>query len=192
MQITVIGFSLDEIVLSCGGMLVNTIKKGNNVNLIIPNYKSISNEPHNTKELEKKFGITINYLDEFDFSLVTQNNVKSIQKILEKYATEKLVIPYNKSKKKENRILGSSSILAGRKIKNIMMYDLKNNSAFIPTIFYDIKNSHKIKNTLLYSLDKNKKSDFKKNIDTFNKNNKKYNLKIKLFEPFQSFRMVLN
>ena len=53
MQITVIGFSLDEIVLSCGGMLVNTIKKGNNVNLIIPNYKSVSNEPRNTKELGK-------------------------------------------------------------------------------------------------------------------------------------------
>ena len=72
------------------------------------------------------------------------------------------------------------------------MYELKNNSDFTPTIFYDIKNNYKIKNNWLYSLDKNKKNDFKKNIDTFNKNNKKFNLNIKLFEPLQSFRTVLN
>jgi predicted metal-dependent hydrolase len=192
MQITAIGCSLDEIILSCGGLLANAIKKGDNVNLVIANYKKVLNKNYTTKELEEKFGITINSIDEFDFSQVTQNNVKLIQNILEKYKPEKLIIPFNKSSKKENCILGSSSILAGRKIKNILMYELKKNTDFTPTIFHDIKNNYKIKNTMLYSLDKNKKSDFKKNIDTFNKNNKKFELKIKLFEPLQSFRMVLN
>ena len=192
MKITAIGRSLDEIILSCGGLLINSTKKGDVVNLVIVDDKSTSNKKNTIQELKEKYGIIINNIDKFDFSIVTQNNVKSIQNILEKNIPETIIIPYNKSRKKDNQILGSSSILAGRKIKNILMYELKKNSTFTPTIFYDLKNIHKIKNILLNSLDKSKKSYFKKNIEFINKNNKKFFLKIKFFEPLQSFRTVLN
>lgn len=192
MQITAIGCSLEEIILSCGGLLINSTKIGNAVNLIIADDKGTSNKKYAIQELKEKYGIIINNIDKFDFSLVTQNNVKLIQNILEKNTPETIIIPYNKSRKKNNQILGSSSILAGRQIKNIIMYELKKNSNFTPTLFYDLKNIHKIKNTLLYSLDKSKKSYFKKNIQSFNKNNEKFFLKIKFFEPLQSFRTVLN
>lgn len=192
MQITAIGSSLEEIILSCGGLLINSTKNGNAVNLVIVDDKSASHKKNTMQELKEKYGIIINNIDKFDFSLVTQNNVKSIQNILEKNIPETIIIPYNKSRKKDNQILGSSSILAGRKIKNILMYELKKNSNFTPTMFYDLKNIHKIKNSLLYSLDKSKKSYFKKNIEFINKNNKKFFLKIKFFEPLQSFRTVLN
>ena len=192
MKITAIGRSLDEIILSCGGLLINSTKKGDVVNLVIVDDKSTSNKKNTIQELREKYGIIINNIDKFDFSIVTQNNVKSIQNILEKNIPETIIIPYNKSRKKDNQILGSSSILAGRKIKNILMYELKKNSTFTPTMFYDLKNIHKIKNILLNSLDKSKKSYFKKNIEFINKNNKKFFLKIKFFEPLQSFRTVLN
>ena len=192
MRITVTGCSLEEIILSCGGSLIKTIKNGDKVNLIIADCKNIPNKQHAIKELKKKYGMELNSIDKFNFSLVTQNNVKLIQNIFKKNVPNIIIIPFIKSRKKNNRILGLSSILAGRQTKNILMYELKKNTNFFTTVYHDIKNVNKIKNSWLYSLDKSKKNNFKKNIDIFNKNNKKYLLKIKFFEPLQSFRMVLN
>lgn len=192
MQITAIGCSLEEIILSCGGFLIKSNKKGHKVNLVIAYGKKTSNKEYPAEELKKKYGIVLERLDKFNFSLVAQDNVNLIQNVLEKNTPETIIIPYNKSRKKDNRILGLSSILAGRKIKNILMYELKKNTNFNPTIFHDIKNNNKTKNKWLYSIDKRKEMHFKKNIDIINKNNKRYKLNIEFFEPLQSFRMVLN
>ena len=192
-MIVAIGCFPDELILSCGGMLIKNAEKDDaEIKIILIENPNLSKKKIKIQEFIEKIRIKTHVVEGFDFSAITQNNVNLIQNIIRKYKPDTIIIPYNKSKKKENRILGSSSILAGREINNILMYEVGEKTDFSPTVFLDIKNVNKIKNNWFYSLDITQKSRLKKMLDVYNKTNKKYKLKIKFIEPHQSFRMVLD
>ena len=191
-MIIAIGCSPNELILLCGGTLIKNAKKDDSDIIIILANNLDLKKKSKIQELIGKIKIKTHIVDDFDLCTITQNNVNLIQSIIKKYNPDTIIIPYNKSKKKENRILGASSILAGRQIPNILMYEMSEKSDFSPTVFQDIKDVNEIKNKWLYSLDATQKDRSKKILDAFNKTNKKYKLNLNFIEPYQSFRLVFD
>jgi len=185
-----IGCSLEEIIISCSGTLINNIKNGGKTCIIITNIQKNTKEKNLIKKTIENIGIKINIIERFDFLITTQNNVKVIQKIIKKYKPDTLIIPHYKSKKNENRVLGRSSILAGRQIKNILMYETGNNK-HSPTVFQSIENENKIKTQWVNTINKSQRKLFRLFLEKVDKINKDYKLKQKHVEPYYSFRMVL-
>jgi len=190
MNIVAIGSSLEEIIISCSGTLINNTKNGGKTNIIITNIQKNTKEKNGIKKTIEKIGIKISIIESFDFLITTQNNVKLIQKIIKKYKPDTLIIPHYKSKKKENGVLGTSSILAGRQIKNILMYGSGNNK-HSPTVFQSIENENKIKTQWVNTLNKGQRKLFRLFLEKVDKINKDYKLKQKHIELYHSFRMVL-
>jgi len=190
MNIVAIGCSLEDIIISCSGTLINNTKKGGETNIIITNIQKNAKEKNGIKKKIEKIGIKITIIQSFDFLITTQNNVKVIQKIIKKYKPDMLIIPHYKSKKNENRVLGRSSILAGRQIKNILMYGTGNNK-HSPTVFQSIENENKTKTQWVNTLNKSQRKLFRLFLEKVDKISKDYKLKQKHVEPYHSFRMVL-
>ena len=191
MNIVAIGHLLEQTVLSCGGILLKNIENGGKSNLIILRDKKVSNENKKINGFHEKFKVTIHSKENFDFSNVTQRNVVLIKKLIDKNSPETIIIPFNRSNSKKNRIISQSSILAGRNIKNILMYEKNENCSYLPTIFENTKNVYERKIEWLNCITKSK-IFFAKDQENFNKKNKKYGINLKKFEPLQSQRLVLN
>jgi electron transfer flavoprotein alpha subunit len=188
MNIVVIGDSLEEIIVSCGGTMIENIKNGGNANIIVTNEQTYKNKIQKTIE---KSGINVNVIKNFDFLITTQNNVKLIQKYLEKYKPDTIIIPHNKSKKKKKSVLGSSSILAGRQIKNILMYETDKMFNHTPTIFHKIQDVEATKIQWINMFNENQRNTYKLFLNKINDLNKKNELKQEKIEPYHSFRMML-
>ena len=190
MTVVIIGCSLEEIIISCGGTLIKNIKTGEKSSLIITKQKNTIEENKLQRRMEK-MGIKITVMKNFDFFTTTQNNVNLIYNGIEKNKPDTIIIPHNKSKKKENSVLGSSSILAGRQIKNILMYETEITLDKFPTIIQNIEKVNKIKMQLIDILCKNRQNKFNFFLKKVKKIIKEFDLKQKSIEPYHSFRMVL-
>lgn len=168
--------------------MIRNIKNGGNTNIIITNKHTQENKIQKTIE---KSGIEINMIENFDFLITTQNNVKLIQKYIDKYKPDTIIIPHNKSKKKEKSVLGSSSILAGREIKNILMYETDKIIDHTPTIFHKIHDVEKTKIQWINMFNENQKNIYKLFLKKIQGINKKNSSEYEKIEPYHSFRMVL-
>ena len=182
MNVTVVGFSAKDLLVSCVDSLKKFILKGFNVNLIFIKNKTNQIELKFLEKICEKIGlINIEYLEDFDFSTTTQKNVKSLRDLIIKNNPNLVLIPFNDSNNIRKRIVGTSTILASRELKNIIMYESEPNENFYPNLYSKIQKGNSVKQVFLKQLNNNK-------------NGKNTNMKLKIIsnaEQFQSFRIIL-
>ena len=184
----------EDFILCCSGTLLKQIQKGHEVILLTIKKKNSSRHISKINELfnDNKLG-QIEFLKDLDLSTITQDNVKKIQIFIDKFKPDMVIMPFNKAKNNKRKILGSSSILACRKISNIMMYEIQENSLFTPSIFFNISINYKRKLELCHGTITNKsKQHFSKLIKSLKIKNKISHNKTKSYEPYQSFRILLD
>ena len=192
-KIVVIAFPEDFLVC-CSGTMIQQLENRNEVILLIikkqksPEFLSIIN-----KIKKNMKSIKIEILQKLDLSTITQYNVNHIQNFINKYNPDLVIIPFNKAKDIERRILSSSSVLSCRGISNILMYDVQKNPLFVPSIFYNITNNIEKKQQMCTNI---KNDEIKQNFMRLTKSsdikNKITDAKIKFFEPYQSLRIILD
>ncbi|MBI3638688.1 MAG: hypothetical protein HY223_00035 [Thaumarchaeota archaeon] len=192
MKIIAIGTDSRDLQTSCIGTFEKFINSGHSVTLIIADNKKQPRLSNTIKELYKNSGISkVHFVTNFDFSKVTQNNVNLINSIIDKINPSLAVIPSIKTCDKRKTVLAKSSILACRKIKNILMYKTGKKETFSSDVFFITCTN--------FSQNKILSSHQKKNIP--NKNFEKtsnpapmiyrFNSTAKHIESFESHRMVL-
>ncbi|HET6457650.1 MAG TPA: hypothetical protein VFG24_02080 [Nitrosopumilaceae archaeon] len=192
MKILAIGTDPLDLQTNCAGMFEKFINSGHSVTLIIADNKKQPRLSNTIKELYKNSGISkVHFVTNFDFSKVTQNNVNLINSIIDKINPSIAVIPSIKSCDKKKIVLAKSSILACRKIKNILIYKTGKKETFSPDVFF-IPSTNSLQNKILSS--HQKKNISKKN---FGKTSNpahvlyRFNSTDKGIESFESHRMVL-
>ena len=191
MKILAIGTDPRDLQTNCIGTLEKFINSGHSVTLIIAYNKKQPRLSNTIKESYKNSGISkVHFVTNFDFSKVTQNNVNLINSIIDKINPSIAVIPSIKSCDKKKIVLAKSSILACRKIKNILIYKTGKKETFSPDVFF-ITSTNFSPNKILSIHQKNiSKKNFEK---TSNPAHMLYhfNSTDKNIESFESHRMVL-
>jgi LmbE family N-acetylglucosaminyl deacetylase len=143
MKVVAIGSTPLDLELSCFGTL-SKYKDENELKVIIANnYKAEMTESR-TKRLSesyRKIGISEVYLTNgFDYSTLTQRNVKVLRSLVEKITPSLAIIPFNNTFNLKRKILARSSLIACHGIQNVMMYELDKNPDFIPDTYVTISN----------------------------------------------------
>ena len=139
-----------DLQVACYGILSRHIQKGHQVDIIVARGKegdkqeSLASEhpPEKIADLIAKsykgMGISsLHFVDEFDYSTVSQTNVDALRLPIEAINPEYAIIPFYKSNNKDLEILGRSALLACRWIRNVLMYEtaVSSDSRFQPGIF---------------------------------------------------------
>jgi len=191
MKIIAIGTVSQDLQTSCVGTFEKFINSGHAVTLIIADNKKQPKLNNTIKNLYKNSGISkIHFVTSFDFSKVTQNNVNLINSIIDKINPSLVVIPNMKSSDKRKSVLAKSSILACRKIKNILMYKTGKKDTFSPNVSFTTSTNF-LQNKILSGY--KKKSISNKNEKTSNSVSviSSSTSMAKHMESFESHRMVL-
>jgi LmbE family N-acetylglucosaminyl deacetylase len=143
MKVVAIGSTPLDLELSCFGTL-SKYKDENGVKVIIANnYKAEMTERRikRLSESYKKIGILEVYpTNGFDYSTLTQRNVKVLRSLVEKITPSLAIIPFNNTFDLKRKILARSSLIACHGIQNVMMYELDKNPDFIPDTYVTISN----------------------------------------------------
>lgn len=135
MKIVAIGSMPLDFEISCFNTLKKLTTDGHSVSLIIPRDK-YWNEKQIKTDLKQKLKISnIHYIENFDYSRVTQLNVKLINSIIEKIKPSLTIIPFIGNSNKMKKILAKSALLACRKVETILMYETNKNNSFFPTVY---------------------------------------------------------
>jgi hypothetical protein len=145
------------------------------------------------KKSSKKANISeIFFTDTFDYSNVTQDNVKILGSILEGINPALVIIPFFQAFNRKRKILGQSSLLASREIKNIIMFELTRNVKFIPQIFFPIEEELNLKMSYLrHPSDRTKEKDLQRRIALLRElYTKEFGINIPV-EVFQSHKLSL-
>lgn len=192
-KIVVISFP-EDFLICCSGTIIRQLENRNEVILLIIKKQKASRSVSIINEIKKNIkSIKIEILQKLDLSAITQDNVSQIQNFINKYNPDLVIIPFNKSKDVERRILSDSSILACKRISNILMYDAQENPLFMPSIFYNITNNIGKKQHICTNIKNGKaKQNFMKLTESSNIKNKITDVKVKFFEPYQSLRIILD
>jgi hypothetical protein len=192
-KILVISFP-EDFLICCSGTIIQQLENHNEVILLIIKKQKASVSVSIINEIKKNIkSIKIEILQKLDLSAITQDNVNHIQNFINKYNPDLVIIPFNKSKDVERRVLGDSSILACKRISNILMYDVQENPLFMPSIFYNITNNIEKKQQMCTNIKNGKaKQNFMKLTASSNIKNKITDVKGKFFEPYQSLRIILD
>lgn len=142
MKIIAIGHRLADLKIACFNTLSKYANNNNEVSLIIVENTKNWKEKNAVNYIEsfKKNGISkIYFVETFDFSKVTQDNVKVLRLIIEKIAPSLAIMPFNRALDKKNKVLAESSMLACRGIGSILMYETNKNRNFVPCVYCVIK-----------------------------------------------------
>jgi LmbE family N-acetylglucosaminyl deacetylase len=195
MKVVAIGSTPLDLELSCFGTL-SKYKDENEVKVIIANNYKAEMPERRIKRLSesyKKIGISEVYLTNgFDYSTLTQRNVKVLRSLLEKITPSLAIIPFNNTSNKKRKILARSSLIACHGIQNVMMYELDKNPDFIPDTYVTT-----ISNRVLHTLHSFEVSDNQRKRELQRKMKSLYKFYsqqagIRMpFEAFKSHRMML-
>jgi hypothetical protein len=163
--IVAIGTSPLDLIHSCFGVLSNFIVNKAKIHLIVlpdsgvrkgsfgPSFSSMASTTKikdGAQLLQSCFStfstsddnnsITVQVMTGFNYSTITQNNVQLLRSYTETVDPALVFIPFIGSKNKNQKILASSSLLAARSVKSILMYELSNmknlSKDFVPNIFF--------------------------------------------------------
>jgi hypothetical protein len=141
--ILAIGLIPGELELACFGFLFSKIKANASVKVVIvtgDRWKRDTIE-HATRS-SGIIGADIDFIHNFDFSAVTQENVESLRTIVDSTNPLLVMIPNINARNEAERITSRSALLAARSIPNIMMYDAsqKDSTQFVPNINFGLDN----------------------------------------------------
>lgn len=188
MKVVAIGSTPLDLELSCFGTL-SKYKDENEVKVIIANnYKAEMTEKRikRLSESYKKIGISQVYLTNgFDYSTLTQRNVKVLRSLLEKITPSLAIIPFNNTFNQKRKILAHSSLIACHGIQNVMMYELNKNPDFIPDTYVTIPNwvSHTLHSFEVY--DTQRKRELQRKMKSLYK---LYSQQAGICMPFEAFK----
>jgi len=172
---------------ACLGTALKYIKNGNNVFLILVKNNSWSSKKIDSlKKNCKEFGVKLKIVDEFDYSRVTQKDVKILTLLINQIKPHFVFIPFNESKNHIRQVLGRASILGCKNVRNMFMYELETNLKYAPTISSEIDTKSSIKFLNVKRPSNNKNLGIKLNQTQQLLKNKSCNI-----ENFQSLRIVL-
>lgn len=169
MKVVAIGNDSFDLQIGCFGTLAKYVKNGNEAHLIIVGNKQrwTKKAVKEIKESSKVIGASETYFAKrFDYSRVTQDNVNALRLIIESINPDVVIMPSPSSINTKQKILGRSSLLACKKIKNILMYETEKSKNFLPVIYSTITNEVHLKLSSLsvYSLKNSIKNDVLKKI----------------------------
>jgi LmbE family N-acetylglucosaminyl deacetylase len=194
MKVVAIGSTPLDLELSCFGTL-SKYKDENEVNVIIAHNNKAKTTERRIKRLVESYrnmGISeVYFTDGFDYSTLTQRNVKALRSLVEKITPSLAIIPFNNTFNLKRKILAHSSLIACHGIQNVMMYELDKNPDFIPDTFVTISNgiSHTLHSFEVY--DNQRKRELQRKMKSLYKF---YSQQIRIhmpFEAFKSHRMML-
>jgi len=105
--------------------------------IVVKNQQWSRQRINHVKDVARKSRVTgVFYRERFDFSQITQGNVKSLERIIQGLSPSVIIMPFVNSSNKFRRIVGWSSLLASRSVRNILMYDLDTkNVRYNPNVF---------------------------------------------------------
>jgi hypothetical protein len=87
----------------------------------------------------KSLGIHETYfVDGFDYSSVTQHNADLINSFIKVSDPSIIIIPFWQSHNYTRKILGKTSLIASRQRGTILMYEIDDNTDYIPTVFIPV------------------------------------------------------
>jgi LmbE family N-acetylglucosaminyl deacetylase len=123
----------------CFGTLAKYIEEQNEVNIIIANDDKIyptEKRIQLVSESSKKIGVSeVYFTNGFDYSAVTQRNVKVLRLFIEKIIPSLAIIPFNNTFNLKRKVLSHSALIACHGTQSILMYELNKNPDFIPDTF---------------------------------------------------------
>jgi hypothetical protein len=87
----------------------------------------------------KSLGIHETYFaDGFDYSSVTQHNADLINSFIKVSDPSIIIMPFSQSLNHTRKILGKTSLIASRQSGTILMYEIDDNTDYIPTVFIPV------------------------------------------------------
>jgi hypothetical protein len=189
-NIVAIGRNPSDFEIGCIGMLSKYSMDGT-VSLIMTG-KSVRTEKNMALARKKfmKFGITqVYFTDKFDESSVTQENVNSLRSIIGKINPSIVIMPFPETPIKQMSVVGHSSLLASREIKNTFMYEISKNKKFLSNIFFSIEtDSSKGSSLPMSSIGNSTIKERKKSLTKFYSHEIK---RARIVESFKSHRLLL-
>jgi hypothetical protein len=173
----------------------------------------VEQEPYTSTETRqaiqrqcKSLGIHETYFaDSFDYSSVTQNNADLINSFIKASDPSIIIMPFSKSLNHTRKILGKTSLIASRQSGTILMYEIDDNTDYIPTVFVPVspaiastkrqylKDSYSISHSYSSSLEGSKKGSMTSFPDAHNIMDMAVNINSNgaHSELFMSHRMIL-
>jgi len=195
MQAVAIGCVPLDLEISCFGSLSRFNRNDFGVYIIVISGKG-------WREVQKqaiinsssKVGASVSFVDEFDYSAVTQENVRILRNTLEEKNTSIVFIPFTKATSNYRQIVGASGLLAARSIQNVLMYepDIANRQ-FVPDVYIPVGDAMTIIESCLSGGAYTKSTERRKK--DLRSRHRFYSKKINTVLPveaFQSHRIVLN
>jgi hypothetical protein len=141
MNIVALAPNIVEIYYASLGTICRFIESGHKAYIMI-----VEQEPYTSTETRqaiqrqcKSLGIHETYFaDSFDYSSVTQNNADLINSFIKASDPSIIIMPFWKSLNHTRKILGKTSLIASRQSGTILMYEIDDNTDYIPTVFVPV------------------------------------------------------
>jgi LmbE family N-acetylglucosaminyl deacetylase len=144
MNILAIGSHPDDIELGCGGLIYKAVRNGHNVFMYTLTRGSASGNPEQrTLELiesSRFIGANMLWIDNFEDTRLSVNSdlINHIEFIINRSQADIVITHAPTDVHHDHKAVAVSTIEAGRKIPNIMAYEIPLTKHFDPQIFYDI------------------------------------------------------
>jgi hypothetical protein len=181
MNIVALAPNIVEIYYASLGTICRFTESGHKAYIMI-----VEQEPYTSTETRqaiqrqcKSLGIHETYFaDSFDYSSVTQNNADLINSFIKASDPSIIIMPFWKSLNHTRKILGKTSLIASRQSGTILMYEIDDNTDYIPTVFVPVspaiastkrqylKDSYSISHSYSSSLEGSKKGSMTSFPDT--------------------------
>jgi hypothetical protein len=141
MNIVALAPNIVEIYYASLGTICRFTESGHKAYIMI-----VEQEPYTSTETRqaiqrqcKSLGIHETYFaDSFDYSSVTQNNADLINSFIKASDPSIIIMPFWKSLNHTRKILGKTSLIASRQSGTILMYEIDDNTDYIPTVFVPV------------------------------------------------------
>jgi hypothetical protein len=141
MNIVALAPNIVEIYYASLGTICRFIESGHKAYIMI-----VEQEPYTSTETRqaiqrqcKSLGIHETYFaDSFDYSSITQHNADLINSFIKASDPSIIIMPFWKSLNHTRKILGKTSLIASRQSGTILMYEIDDNTDYIPTVFVPV------------------------------------------------------
>jgi hypothetical protein len=144
MNIVALAPNIAEIYCASLGTISRFIERGHKAYVVIVEQERYtSTEARQVIQREcKSLGIAETYFaDGFDYSSVTQHNADLINSFIKVSNPSIIIMPSWQSPNYTRKILGKTSLIAGRQIGTIWMYEIDDSTDYIPTVFIPLSSA---------------------------------------------------
>ncbi len=141
MNIVALAPNIIEIYYASLGTICRFIESGHKAYImIVEQERYTSTETRQVIQRQcKSLGIHETYFaDGFDYSSVTQHNADLINSFIKGSDPSIIIMPFWQSLNHRRKILGKTSLIASRQSGTILMYEIDDNTDYMPTVFIPV------------------------------------------------------